>query len=138
MLKRMSLAEDSSEASEPPSIISPSEFEKLDITPGSSAMSSVFSRSDTMSSSETKSSRSRTSSPSQGRSSSPGFSFHKRSSSRGSVDRQQKKEDSLVRWLRDGTVIYKSVGLGLMDLAVGMHLIKLAAEKKIGSHIAGF
>lgn len=50
----------------------------------------------------------------------------------------EKKEDSLSRWLRDGTVVYKSVGLGLMDLVVGMHLVKLANAKKVGTHIKGF
>ncbi|GAO16323.1 hypothetical protein UVI_02017100 [Ustilaginoidea virens] len=49
-----------------------------------------------------------------------------------------KKEDGLARWLRDGTVVYKSVGLGLMDLVVGMHLVKLANEKNVGTQIEGF
>ncbi|ROT36662.1 NAD(P)-binding protein [Sodiomyces alkalinus F11] len=48
------------------------------------------------------------------------------------------KDASLAKWLRDGTVIYKSVGLGLMDLAVGMHLIKVAEEKGVGTRIDGF
>ncbi|KAL2015761.1 hypothetical protein VTK56DRAFT_4871 [Thermocarpiscus australiensis] len=44
----------------------------------------------------------------------------------------------LVPWLETGNVIYKSVGLGLMDLTVGMHLINYAKEKGVGSHIEGF
>ncbi|KAL2755949.1 hypothetical protein ACRALDRAFT_1070882 [Sodiomyces alcalophilus JCM 7366] len=48
------------------------------------------------------------------------------------------RDASLAHWLRDGTVIYKSVGLGLMDLTVGMHLIKLAEEKGVGTRIEGF
>ncbi|OAA51719.1 NAD(P)-binding domain protein [Metarhizium rileyi] len=61
-----------------------------------------------------------------------------RTRSGGSSETEKKKEDNLARWLRDGTVVYKSVGLGLMDLVVGMHLIKVANEKKIGTQLAGF
>ncbi|KAF5027543.1 hypothetical protein F66182_360 [Fusarium sp. NRRL 66182] len=49
-----------------------------------------------------------------------------------------KKEDHLCRWLRDGTVVYKSVGLGLMDLVVGTHMIKVANDKNVGTRIEGF
>ena len=108
-----------------------SDFEKLDLsTSGSgSAMSTVFS-----SGSDKKSSSSRTSSPSR----SGSFTLHKRSSSHSSVDRQKKKDDHLSRWLQGGNVIYKSVGLGLMDLTVGMHLIEFARERGVGTHIDGF
>lgn len=51
---------------------------------------------------------------------------------------KKKKEDAMSRWLRDGTVVYKSVGLGLMDLVVGMHIIKLAKEKDVGTQVGGF
>lgn len=64
--------------------------------------------------------------------------FHRRSES---VDRQKEKEkkrDALGKWLAGGNVIYKSVGLGLMDLTVGMHLVKFAREKGVGSHVEGF
>lgn len=65
--------------------------------------------------------------------------FHFRKNSGSSSDSEKKKkEDTLVRWLRDGTVIYKSVGLGLMDLVVGMHLVKVANEKNIGTSVEGF
>lgn len=68
-----------------------------------------------------------------------GFFHHRRKSSNGAQARQKKeKEDHLARWLQGGNVVYKSVGLGLMDLTVGMHLIKFAQEKGIGNHIAGF
>lgn len=148
MLKRMTMEESETESPSSASIAS-AEFEnlKLDFSPGTPAMASVFSissddRSDARSS-DARSSLSNDSATallaqtptSQG---SSRFSFHRRSSSHGSVDRQRKKEDSLARWLSSGTVIYKSVGLGLMDLAVGMHLIQLAAEKGIGNHINGF
>ncbi|PFH58037.1 hypothetical protein XA68_14240 [Ophiocordyceps unilateralis] len=61
-----------------------------------------------------------------------------RKSSSSSLDGERKKEDSLARWLRDGTVVYKSVGLALMDLVVGLQLIKLANSKGIGTQIEGF
>ncbi|RSL51478.1 hypothetical protein CEP53_008422 [Fusarium sp. AF-6] len=68
-----------------------------------------------------------------------GSIFHFRKGSNSSLDNEKrKKEDHLVRWLRDGTVIYKSVGLGLMDLVVGMHLIEVANEMHIGTSIEGF
>ncbi|TGO69104.1 hypothetical protein BOTNAR_0015g00180 [Botryotinia narcissicola] len=51
---------------------------------------------------------------------------------------QTEKEDSMSRWLRNGNVIYKSVGMGLMDLVVGAELIKLAKEKGVGVSVKGF
>jgi len=44
----------------------------------------------------------------------------------------------MAHWLQQGNVIYKGVGLGLMDLSVGLHLIQFAKEKGVGSHIDGF
>ncbi|CAK7236967.1 hypothetical protein SBRCBS47491_009817 [Sporothrix bragantina] len=67
-----------------------------------------------------------------------GRSSHRRSSSQASVDRRKKKEDHSARWLQRGNVIYKSVGLGLMDLSVGLHLIEFAREKGVGIRIDGF
>jgi hypothetical protein len=67
--------------------------------------------------------------------------FHKRSGSSSSdSDKKTKKEteDGLSRWLRDGTVVYKSVGLGLMDLVVGSHIVKVARAKNVGTQIPGF
>lgn len=49
-----------------------------------------------------------------------------------------KDETGLCKWLMDGTVIYKSVGLGMMDLVVGNHLMKLAEEQHIGTRIPDF
>jgi ornithine cyclodeaminase/alanine dehydrogenase-like protein (mu-crystallin family) len=102
------------------------DMEKLTISSGRSALSSVFG-----------SSGSRTSSPVR----TPSFPFHRRSSSQGSVDRQRKKkekEDAMAKWLAGGNVIYKSVGLGLMDLTVGTYMVKFAREKGVGSHVEGF
>ncbi|KAH8884595.1 NAD(P)-binding protein [Thozetella sp. PMI_491] len=122
---RMAEAEDSSDTGSNISIPS-ADFEKLDLssTGSGSAMSSVFAGGK---------SSSRSSSPSR-----RSFSFHRRSSSHGSVDAKKKKDDHLARWLQGGNVIYKSVGLGLMDLTVGMHLIKVAKEKQLGIHVEGF
>ncbi|KAI1880998.1 hypothetical protein JX265_001238 [Neoarthrinium moseri] len=117
---------------------------------GSSAMSTVFGSTSSQSNDSAlgyKRSPSRTSSPSRSHSGSGGGSsivgglFHhkRRSSSQGSVDRaKQKRDDHLARWLTAGNVIYKSVGLGLMDLVVGMEIIKKAREKGLGSHIENF
>jgi hypothetical protein len=129
-----------------------SDMESLSLTPGSSAMSAVFGRASSDGSSGNSlltgpsspslkpSSSSRTSSPSRSSSGGGGFFHHKRrSSSQGSVDRaKQTRNDHLARWLTSGNVIYKSVGLGLMDLIVGLDIIKIATEKGLGSHIENF
>lgn len=44
-------------------------------------------------------------------------------------------EVGLKRWLNAGNVIYKSVGLGLMDICVGEDLVGLAREKGIGTTV---
>jgi hypothetical protein len=112
------------------------DFEKLDLTPGTPSMASVFSSSD--SNAPTPRSQSPSAQSSHSRKSS--FKFGKRRSSSVSSNSAERKQrdDSLSRWLRDGTVIYKSVGLGLMDLVVGMHIVKLAGELGIGTVIEGF
>jgi ornithine cyclodeaminase/alanine dehydrogenase-like protein (mu-crystallin family) len=48
------------------------------------------------------------------------------------------KDDGLIEWLRNGNVIYKSVGLGLMDLTVGGELLKMAGERGIGTRVEAF
>ncbi len=47
-------------------------------------------------------------------------------------------EKGLKRWIEGGNVIYKSVGLGLMDLCVGESLVGLARERKVGTTIGEF
>ncbi|KAG6990944.1 hypothetical protein G7Y79_00060g092480 [Physcia stellaris] len=47
-------------------------------------------------------------------------------------------EKGLRRWLESGNVIYKSVGLGLMDICVGEDIVGVAREKDIGTTIEGF
>ncbi|KAF1977517.1 NAD(P)-binding protein [Bimuria novae-zelandiae CBS 107.79] len=44
----------------------------------------------------------------------------------------------LVEWLQKGNVIYKSVGLGLMDVVVGGELVALADARGIGTRIENF
>jgi ornithine cyclodeaminase/alanine dehydrogenase-like protein (mu-crystallin family) len=53
-------------------------------------------------------------------------------------DGEDKAHKSLMEWLQRGNVIYKSVGLGLMDVVVGMDLVKLADERGIGVRIENF
>ena len=47
-------------------------------------------------------------------------------------------EKGLREWLMKGNVLYKSVGLGLMDLRVGWDLLTLARERDIGTTIHDF
>lgn len=114
-----------------------SEMDTLSLgTNGSSAISTVFGSTASADGASTRST-SRPSSPA--RSHHGGFFHKRRSSSQGSVDRaKQKRDDHLARWLTTGNVIYKSVGLGLMDLVVGMEIIKLAKEKGVGTHVPNF
>jgi ornithine cyclodeaminase/alanine dehydrogenase-like protein (mu-crystallin family) len=44
----------------------------------------------------------------------------------------------MSRWLSKGNVIYKSVGLGLMDLCVGAQIVRLAREKGVGTTFKDF
>ncbi|PVI04129.1 NAD(P)-binding protein [Periconia macrospinosa] len=47
-------------------------------------------------------------------------------------------DGGLMEWLQKGNVIYKSVGLGLMDVVVGSDLVRLADERGIGTRIENF
>ncbi|KAI6710234.1 hypothetical protein JHW43_007251 [Diplocarpon mali] len=51
---------------------------------------------------------------------------------------QTEKDDQMSRWLSSGNVIYKSVGMGLMDLVVGGEVIKLARKRNIGTTLEDF
>lgn len=73
----------------------------------------------------------------------PSMSFAKRSSSMSSQSGKKKKvqteaQDQMCRWLSNGNVIYKSVGMGLMDLVVGGALVKMARDKNIGTTVDAF
>ncbi|XXG95672.1 hypothetical protein Hte_001941 [Hypoxylon texense] len=132
-------------------------FDKLDLSSTGSAMSTVFGsdsgKSPSGSGSKRSSSRSPGRSPGRkGSSSGGGGSFfppfirrqssNKASASEEKAQTQQQEPYShdkhLSRWLTVGTVVYKSVGLGLMDLVVGFELVRLAKAKGLGTHIEGF
>ena len=53
-------------------------------------------------------------------------------------DKEDEAHKSLVAWLHKGNVIFKSVGLGLMDVVVGGDLVTRANEKGIGTMIPNF
>ncbi|KAI0104386.1 NAD(P)-binding protein [Daldinia grandis] len=120
--------------------------ERLDLTSPGSAMSTVFGSDSGNSVSGSVGKRSSSRSPSRRSSSSRSLPFHHRhSSSQETVDEQRHKQQQqpghdhhLARWLSVGNVIYKSVGLGLMDLVVGFEVIRLAKERGLGSHVEGF
>lgn len=110
-----------------------SEMDKLDLTPGTPSMSTVFG-SDAASTAGSSSKRSNSGSPKRKGS---GF-FQRRSSSPASTEQAKSRDDHLSRWLTAGNVIYKSVGMGLMDLVVGMDVVHLAREKGVGTLVENF
>jgi ornithine cyclodeaminase/alanine dehydrogenase-like protein (mu-crystallin family) len=46
--------------------------------------------------------------------------------------------EGLEEWLADGFVVYKSVGVGIMDIAIGSELLELAGEKGVGVRLDDF
>jgi hypothetical protein len=54
------------------------------------------------------------------------------------VKRESKDGEQMSRWLSKGNVIYKSVGLGLMDLCVGAEVVRLARQKGVGTTFEDF
>lgn len=63
-----------------------------------------------------------------------------RSKSQARRDREaQAQHDGGLRdWLERGNVVYKSVGLGLMDVVVGMELVRIAEAAGLGTTVADF
>ena len=49
-----------------------------------------------------------------------------------------REEEGVQKWLEEGFVVYKSVGVGIMDIAIGKSLMDLAAEKGVGVHLDSF
>lgn len=47
-------------------------------------------------------------------------------------------EKALTTWLEEGLVVFKSVGIGIMDIAVGSSLLSLAKEKGVGTVLPVF
>ncbi|KAI1814904.1 putative proline utilization protein PrnX-like protein [Poronia punctata] len=126
--------------------------DRQDFSSTSSAMSTLYGSTD----SQPDSRRSLSKSPARERRGSGGHSGngglfsslrvkkHKRalshpspSADKGARD-AQKRDDHLSRWLSSGNVIYKSVGLGLMDLVVGLEVLKLAQAKGKGTIVDNF
>jgi len=54
------------------------------------------------------------------------------------IERGGEGEKGLIEWLTKGNVIYKSVGLGLMDLVVGAEVVRLGRERGVGTVIPEF
>lgn len=117
-----------------PSSLSDLDFEKLSVDSGSrsteSSMASVM-REDSFGS--TKSSR--RSSLARALSTKKSGKHSRNASPDNSKTNQN---EAMSRWLSHGNVIYKSVGLGLMDLVVGGDLVRLARQKGIGTTIQDF
>lgn len=112
-------------------------MKELNIASGKSSMSSVY-RKDGGESQVGNESPSRSHSKSRFNP----FSIHHHrngsSSSLASMNTEKEPQDELTRWLSKGNVIYKSVGMGLMDLVVGTELVRMANEKGIGTFIKDF
>ncbi len=51
---------------------------------------------------------------------------------------QLQENSGMKEWLKRGNVIYKSVGLGLMDIVVGNELLRVGREKGVGVTIDHF
>ncbi|KAI0178627.1 ornithine cyclodeaminase [Hypoxylon sp. FL1284] len=158
MIQRLAKEEEESLASQSStdeSSVSES-FDKLDLSSVGSAISTVFGSDSGKSAQGSGSKRSSSQSPARSPARSPGtkssgfLPFHRRQSSsktsvatddQRQVTQQQEpytRDKHLSRWLTVGTVVYKSVGLGLMDLVVGFEIVRLAQQKGLGSHIEGF
>lgn len=61
-----------------------------------------------------------------------------REASRQASDDDGEEDRKLREWVERGNVIYKSVGLGLMDLVAGGDLVRLARERNLGTTIEEF
>jgi phosphoribosylformylglycinamidine synthase len=49
-----------------------------------------------------------------------------------------RQEEGVEEWLEEGFVVYKSVGVGVMDIAIGKALLELAGEKNVGLRLDSF
>ncbi|KAJ9199958.1 hypothetical protein DTO164E3_4415 [Paecilomyces variotii] len=61
-----------------------------------------------------------------------------REAARLAMEQGGEEEKGLLEWIESGNVIFKSVGLGLMDLVTGGDLIKLAQERGVGTTVEEF
>lgn len=124
---------------------SPIDLEKVEnlsldgASASTSSMSSIFKRDDSsISSSGRSSSLSRALSGNLGRRGSKSDKHRRSSSTDSRKKKKSEKDDAMSRWLSEGNVIYKSVGLGLMDLVIGGELVRLAREKGVGQTVNDF
>ena len=51
---------------------------------------------------------------------------------------QLQDDKGLKEWLTRGNVIFKCVGIGLMDVVIGGELVRMARERGIGTTIENF
>jgi ornithine cyclodeaminase/alanine dehydrogenase-like protein (mu-crystallin family) len=107
-------------------------------TTGSTTPTTITSKSPSRKSSFTSSLSRRSSFNKALKSRTGSLSLKKTSSGEEKKRQQTEKEDQMSRWLSGGNVIYKSVGLGLMDLVVGGDIVKLARDRGVGMTIEGF
>ncbi|KAG5925959.1 hypothetical protein E4U42_003788 [Claviceps africana] len=133
MLHRLAVEESETDTTGSQTPVSTDAENSIDVDDKASSMAAVFN--ETLPS-RSASPSSSTSSPRHARKPSLPLPSHTRHGS--SSETPSKKEDRLAMWLRDGTVVYKSVGLSLMDLVVGMHVVKIAKARKVGTLIEGF
>jgi phosphoribosylformylglycinamidine synthase len=52
--------------------------------------------------------------------------------------RQGKEGSEVKKWLEEGFVVYKSVGVGVTDIAIGKAIMELAGEKGVGVRLDSF
>jgi ornithine cyclodeaminase/alanine dehydrogenase-like protein (mu-crystallin family) len=55
-----------------------------------------------------------------------------------SKEPEDKEDKGMMEWLQKGNVIFKMVGLGLMDVVVGTELVRIADERGVGVRIDNF
>lgn len=63
---------------------------------------------------------------------------HKEQEEKQRRQRQREIDGGLMDWLERGNVIYKGVGIGLMDVVVGMEIVRLAEQRSIGTFVQDF
>ncbi|KAH8880834.1 shikimate 5-dehydrogenase [Thozetella sp. PMI_491] len=51
---------------------------------------------------------------------------------------EQNEKDRLAGWLKSGMVVYKSVGMGIMDISISRAILKLASSRGVGERIDNF
>ena len=54
------------------------------------------------------------------------------------ADHQANKDGLLNKWLAEGLVVYKSVGVSATDLVAGEEILALARRRTLGTHITAF